>query len=170
MFVRRVEEILAAQDSLLRCPEDVEREAGRLAERLLELAGAGDDLQTVRVTALRQSRPRGVGVGRSLRHAALDLILARMARPASEPATHALLRDASGAGELLGTDFESVSLMPLRRASDVLVKHRKLLERQTDRPIAFPPYGVPQRSARAASIASNSNSKPESVATFGLMR
>ena len=39
LLCRRVEEILAAQDSLLRCPEDVEREAGRLAERLLELAG-----------------------------------------------------------------------------------------------------------------------------------
>ena len=69
-----------------------------------------------------------LGVGRFLRHAAPALILARMARPASERATHAWLRDASGAGELLGTDFESVRLMQLRRASDVLAKHRKALE------------------------------------------
>ena len=32
MFVRLVEETLAARDSLLRRPEDVEREAGRLAD------------------------------------------------------------------------------------------------------------------------------------------
>ena len=154
LLCRRVGETLAARDSLLRCPEDAEREAGRLAERLLELdgadPGAGDDLQTVRVSTLRQSRPRRVGVeqvglraleragqpalladlgvGRSPRHAAPALILARMARPASERATHDWLRDASGAGELLGTDFESVSLMQLYRASDVLAKHRKALE------------------------------------------
>ena len=156
LLCRRVEEILAAQDSLLRCPEDVEREAGRLAERLLALgaaapaSGTGDDLQTIRVSTLRQSRPRrvgveqvglwaleqaglpallaGLGVGRSLRHAALALILARLARPASERATHAWLRATSGAGELLGTDFESVSLMQLYRASDALMKHRKSLE------------------------------------------
>ena len=67
LLCRRVEEILAAQDSLLRCPEDVEREAGRLAERLLTLdaaapaSGAGDDLQTIRVRSRsacgRSSRP-----------------------------------------------------------------------------------------------------------------
>ena len=53
-----------------------------------------------------------------------EQILARMARPASDRATRAWLRSASGAGELLGTDFESFGLMQLYRASDALAKHR----------------------------------------------
>ena len=48
------------------------------------------------------------GVGRM---AALGSIVARLASPASERATHRWLRQRSGVGELLGVDFETVGAM-----------------------------------------------------------
>jgi hypothetical protein len=55
-------------------------------------------------------------------------LIGRMAQPASELATWAWLREASGLGELLDVDFEAFPLMALYRASDVLVKHRERIE------------------------------------------
>ena len=114
-------------------------------------AGQGHDLQPVDVDSLELIRPRSVGVehvglwamdqlalpavlehlgiGASLRAAALGSVLARMARPGSERATRRWLRERSALGELLGVDFATMGPMRLYRASDALMAHREAIER-----------------------------------------
>ena len=64
----RIEQLLERQGVLveLDCPEEVEREAQRIAMQLVqrgaEVAAGGTDLQTVDVESLELERPRTVGV------------------------------------------------------------------------------------------------------------
>ena len=70
----------------------------------------------------------GLGVNAALRTAAVGSIVARLAYPASERATHAWLAERSALGELLEVDFETTGAMQLYRASDALIKHREAIE------------------------------------------
>ncbi|MEK7075006.1 MAG: transposase, partial [Patescibacteria group bacterium] len=63
-----------------------------------------------------------------IRSAIVGSVIGRMAKPASELATHEWLQTQSGLGELIEVDFEGLSLSNLYRASDALVKHREALE------------------------------------------
>ena len=153
---RRIDEILNGQAPLLDdVPEAVEAEAQRIAAQLLARGRAGDteaarDPVTVDVDTLSLTRPRsvgveqvglwalerlglvellaGLGVNAALRTAALGSIVARLAYPASERATHAWLAESSARGELLEVDFETMGAMQLYRASDALIKHREAIE------------------------------------------
>ena len=153
---RRIDEILNGQAPLLDdVPEAVEAEAQRIAAQLLARGRAGDteaarDLVTVDVDTLSLARPRsvgveqvglwalerlglvellaGLGVNAALRTAAVGSIVARLAYPASERATHAWLAERSALGELLEVDFETTGAMQLYRASDALIKHREAIE------------------------------------------
>lgn len=69
-----------------------------------------------------------LGLNRPQIAAAVGNIVARMAHPGSELATHAWLQQRSGLGELLGFDFEAMDLNRLYRASDALYKHREALQ------------------------------------------
>ena len=69
-----------------------------------------------------------LGINASLCTAAVASIVARLAYPASERATHAWLRERSALGELLGVDFETMGAVQLYRASDALVAHREAIE------------------------------------------
>ena len=68
MLCSRIEQLLERQGVLveLECPEEVEREAQRIAMQLVqrgaEVAAGGTDLQTVDVESLELERPRTVGV------------------------------------------------------------------------------------------------------------
>ena len=108
------------------------------------------DFQHVNVDSLELIRPRSVGVehaglwamdqlglrtrlealgiGASVRTAAIGSIIARMARPGSERATRRWLGERSALGELLGVDFETMGPMRLYRASDALMAHREAIE------------------------------------------
>ncbi|MGF1613380.1 MAG: hypothetical protein ACFCVA_05535 [Gammaproteobacteria bacterium] len=98
------------------------------------------DFQAVDVNSLEFVRPRSVGVeqvgletlrqlGLSAkleqlgfngpqRAAAMGTLIARMAAPGSERATHAWLTEHSGLGELIGYEFATMSPMALYRVSD----------------------------------------------------
>jgi hypothetical protein len=69
-----------------------------------------------------------LGLNRPQIAAAVGNIVARMAHPASELATHAWLQQRSALGELIGFDFEAMDLNRLYRASDMLYKHREALQ------------------------------------------
>ena len=69
-----------------------------------------------------------LGLNRPQIAAAVGNIVARMAHPCSELATHAWLKDASALGELIGYDFQGMDLNRLYRASDALYKHRQALQ------------------------------------------
>ena len=59
---------------------------------------------------------------------ALGNIVGRMCKPCSERATSKWLANRSALGELLNFDFESMALMQLYRASDLLLKNKTLIE------------------------------------------
>ena len=75
-----------------------------------------------------RTRWQELGVGPSLRAAAIGSIIARMARPGCERAARRWLAERSALGELLGVDFETLELMQLYRASDALMAHREAIE------------------------------------------
>ena len=112
--------------------------------------GQGRDIQPVDVDSLALIRPRSAGVehvalwaidqlglrtlfeqlgiGASIRNAAIGSIIARMARPGSERAARRWLGQRSALGELLGTDFATMGAMRLYCASDALMAHRQAIE------------------------------------------
>ena len=75
-----------------------------------------------------RSRLEELGIGASLRAAAIGSIIARMARPGSERATRRWLAERSALDELLGVDFQTLEPMQLYRASDALMAHREAIE------------------------------------------
>ena len=113
-------------------------------------AGAVDRYQEVDLDSLELIDPRSVGVehaalaamrqcgledklselglNRPQIAAAVGNIVARMAQPGSELATHAWLGETSALGELIDCDFQAMDLNRLYRASDLLYKHRDALQ------------------------------------------
>jgi len=75
-----------------------------------------------------QDKLSELGLNRPQIAAAVGNIVARMAQPGSELATHAWLKDTSSLGELIDFDFEAMDLNRLYRASDALYKHRDALQ------------------------------------------
>ena len=154
----RIQKLLDRQAELvpLSCPEEVERHAQRIAAQLLNSAPSGGtgrpDLQTVDVGSLELIRPRSVGVEHvglwamerlgleallerlgfngTQRALAMASVIARMAAPGSERASWRWLCERSALGELLGVDFERMSMMRLYRVSDALVAQRAAIEAQ----------------------------------------
>ncbi len=110
------------------------------------------DYQEVDVLSLELVQPRSVGVEHTgldaltklglpeileevglngiQRSCALAAIVGRMAAPGSELSTWHWLRERSALGELLEVDFEGVALSQLYRASDLLVRHRDVIEQR----------------------------------------
>ena len=108
------------------------------------------DFQEVDVDSLQMTQPRSVGVEHVGLHAAnalglietlkelgvngvvqasiLGNLIGRMGQPGSELATWNWLQQHSALGELIDVDFLSMSHMSLYRASDVLMKHREVIE------------------------------------------
>ena len=130
--------------------------APTLASPADEAAGSGGeapppaDFQEVDVDSLQMTQPRSVGVEHVGLHAASELglietlndlgvngvmqasilgsLIGRMGQPGSERATWNWLQQHSALGELIDVDFLSMSHMCLYRASDVLMKHREVIE------------------------------------------
>ena len=152
----RIEQLPGAQDALLALELSTELEAlaQRLAAQILTRRGGEANtpgaLISVDPDTLELVRPRRVGIEQLALHAmeqlalrdkltalgfnrhqlaaAVGNILARMAFPASELASHQWLQQRSGLGELLGYDFESMGRDRLYQASDQLWKHKAALE------------------------------------------
>ena len=142
-LTRRIDELLAGQLALPRDGSPaLESHAQRITAQLLarERVGTvstsqGRDIQLVDVDSLELIRPRSVGVehvalwamdqlglrtrfeelgiGASLRAAAVGSIVARMAQPGSERAARRWLGERSALGELLGVDFQTLGPMQL---------------------------------------------------------
>lgn len=109
------------------------------------------DYHNVDINSLEMMRPRSVGIehvslealkqlklddklkelgfNRHQRNAAIGAIIGRMTVPGSELATHYWLQNHTGLGELLGYDYESMSLTRMYDVSDLLFKNKKQLER-----------------------------------------
>ena len=71
---------------------------------------------------------KALGVNGVLRASIIGNVIGRMGRPGSEWATWNWLQQHSALGELIDVDFLAMSHMSLYRASDVLMKHREMIE------------------------------------------
>lgn len=69
-----------------------------------------------------------LGINGVMRTAIVGSIIARMATPGSELASHRWLTTTSGLGDLLEVDLAALPLSRLYRASDLLLKHREVIE------------------------------------------
>ncbi len=69
-----------------------------------------------------------LGINGVMRTAIVGSIIARMAVPGSELASHRWLTATSGLGDLLEVDLAALPLSRLYRASDLLMKHREEIE------------------------------------------
>ncbi len=69
-----------------------------------------------------------LGINGVMRTAIVGSIIARMAAPGSELASHRWLTGTSGLGDLLEVDLAALPLSRLYRASDLLMKHREEIE------------------------------------------
>ena len=89
-------------------------------------------VENAALCAMRQcgfeDKLRELGLNRPQIAATLASVVARMAHPGSELATHAWLQQHSGLGDLIDFDFEAMDLNRLYRASDLLFKHRDALQ------------------------------------------
>ncbi len=152
----RITHLLSAQEMLfsLELPAELEAMAQRYAAQILASRSVSKEdqgeFESVSVDSLELVRPRRVGVEQLALHAlkqlkldeklkalgfnrhqlaaALGNIIARMVFPASERASHEGLQQRSGLGELIGYDFEGMGLDRLYQVSDLLWKHREVLE------------------------------------------
>ncbi len=153
----RIKQLLDGQSPLLpmELPTELETLAQRytamiLATRCDEETTRSDAYTSVDLDTLELIRPRRVGIEQLALHAieqlalkeklaalgfnrhqlaaALGNIVARMAFPSSELASHDWLGQRSGLGELLGYDFEAMGLDRLYQASDQLYKNKIALE------------------------------------------
>ena len=152
----RIKQLLEAQTSLLSIDLAVEMErtaqryaAQIIASRSIEMKNTGE-FHSVELDSMELVRPRRVGVEQIALHAVTQLklqqklqalgfnrhqiaavlgnLIARIAFPASERASHQWLQQCSGLGELIGYDFEGMELERLYQASDLLWKHKEQLE------------------------------------------
>ncbi len=91
-------------------------------------------VEHVALTAMRELtfEPllESLGINGVMRTAIVGSIIARMAAPGSELASHRWLTGTSGLGDLLDVDLAALPLSRLYRASDLLMKHREEIERQ----------------------------------------
>ncbi len=69
-----------------------------------------------------------LGINGVVQASILGNLIGRMGQPGSELATWNWLQRHSALGELIDVDFGSMSHMSLYRASDVLMKHRAVIE------------------------------------------
>jgi transposase len=152
----RISQLLTAQDTLFSAEltEELEGMAQRYAAQILAVRSVPSEstetFESVSVDSVELVRPRHVGVEQLALHAlkqlhleeklkalgfnrhqlagAIGNIVARMAFPTSELATHDWLQHRSGLGELIDYDFEGMGLHRLYQVSDLLWKHREALE------------------------------------------
>ena len=155
----RISQIISSQKTLLDIELSVAHEsmAQNFAARIIASRCSKDTLlpestyHAIDPDSLELVRPRRVGVEHLALHAISQLgldkklkelgfnqhqlgaslgnIIARMAFPASERATHQWLQQRSGLGELIHYNYEEMPLEQLYRASDKLWENKEVLEK-----------------------------------------
>lgn len=156
-LAKRIEQILYGQLPLLSAPDDIERAAQHYGAKIIQKNETNNlDLSdiaqhyTIDINTLETTRPRSVsvehvayetlkemgldqklmelGLNRPQLHSVIGVIIGRMVHPGSELATHYWLQNQSGLGELIGCDFEEMSLYRFYKASDMLLKNKEEIE------------------------------------------
>ena len=154
----RIQNILIGQESLLSIDKHIESEAQRIASIIIKRDGKSVDsnkelesnYQHVDVTTLRNSDVKTVGAehlafetakklnileiladcGLSKRdvNSAFASIIGRLLSPGSEVSTSQYLKNNSALDEVIGTDFTQMHKERLYKISDILLKHKNVIE------------------------------------------
>jgi len=154
----RIQNILIGQESLLSVEEHIESEAQRIASIIIKRDGkavdsnkeSGSNYQHVDITTLRNSDVKTVGAehlafetakklnipeilatcGLSKRDidSAFATIIGRLLSPGSEVSTSQYLKNNSALDEVIGADFTQMHKERLYKISDILLKHRNVIE------------------------------------------
>ena len=152
----RIQEICRGQQSLFRNSEEIEELAQNYAARIIHAQHKNKaennkpDYREVDVDSLEMFRPRSVScehvaleafdflkLGEELKAlgfngpqlaAATGTIIGRMCQPGSELATHYLLWNVSGLGELIGYDFNKINLYLMYKISDQFLNNKEAIE------------------------------------------
>ena len=154
----RVQNILIGQESLLSLEDHIESEAQRIASIIIKRDGQAVDgnkeldsnYQHVDVTTLSNSDVKTVGAehlafetakklnipeilaacGLSKRDvdSAFASIIGRLLSPGSEVSTSQYLKNNSALDEVIGTDFTQMHKERLYKISDILLKHKNVIE------------------------------------------
>jgi hypothetical protein len=154
----RIQNILIGQESLLSVEEHIDSEAQRIASIIIKRDGEAVDsnkeldsnYQHVDVTTLRNSDVKTVGAehlafetakklnipkilddcGLSKRDvdSAFASIIGRLLSPGSEVSTSQYLKNNSALDEVIGTDFTQMHKERLYKISDILLKHKDVIE------------------------------------------
>jgi hypothetical protein len=154
----RIQNILIGQESLLSVEEHIESEAQRIASIIIKRDGkvidsnkeSGSNYQHVDITTLRNSDVKTVGAehlafetakklnipkilddcGLSKRDvdSAFASIIGRLLSPGSEVSTSQYLKNNSALDEVIGTDFTQMHKERLYKISDILLKHKDVIE------------------------------------------
>lgn len=158
LLADRIEEILSGQTPLIERDPLLEKTAQEITKRVIhrtsnpQLAEQKNisDYQEINVNTLENHNIKNVGaeylglsIARELKidqlfaelkfnrkqiNIALSSIIGKLVAPGSERSTHQYLRARSGLDELLGYDFQKVSLNQLYQISDKIVKNKKEIE------------------------------------------
>ena len=126
-------------------------QARNRADALQDDRPASSDYHNVDIDSLELMRPRSVGAehvsyqvllrlqldkkmkdlgfNKHQISAAIAAIVGRMVEPGSELSTHFWLQNRSGLGELIGYDYEGMSLTRMYQIADLLSKHKEAIER-----------------------------------------
>lgn len=152
---KRIEAILQGQQSLFKETPEVEALAQKFAHQILvkhaiDIDTETESFETVDVKSIRHHRVRRIGgeyigtaffnklklheclqaIGFNKRQIeiAMLLIIGRLVHPGSERHLHRWAQHISGLEELIGTDFNSLSLNSLYKMTDKLYAHKTEIE------------------------------------------
>lgn len=158
LLADRIEEIISGQRILFEYDPHIEKEAQKIAKRVVHRASnltepkeeKINDYQEIDINTIENQNIRNIGpeylglevakelnIGKLLCelrfnnkqiNTALGSIIGKLVMPGSERSMHKYLQTRSGLDELLGCDFQELSLNQLYQISDKLVKNKDIIE------------------------------------------
>lgn len=151
----RIEDIIKQRESLFSIDEDLESLAQQYALQIISLSAksldnADEDYKNIDVNSIEQVDIKTIGsehiVYETMKelelpnlfesldytpiqiNSAIGTLIAKACSPASDKKSIEWLRDVSGAGELYGCDYNSISSNSIYRVADTLLKHKDKIE------------------------------------------
>lgn len=156
-LVKRIQALIQGQQSFVEPEPEIEKLAQKYAQEFIRKHAVGDELEpgvefieAVDLDTLQNHRVRRIGgeylgldffkklhLDRCLKSCgftkrqqeiAMLLIVGRLVHPGSERSVHRWAQHISGLDELIGTDFEHLSLNSLYKIGDLLYEHKDPIE------------------------------------------
>jgi len=152
----RIEDIVKNRNSLFECDKEIESLAQQYALQLISLSAksiddAEEEYKSIDVNSIEHIDPKTVGteyiVYETIKElalpalfeslgftpiqieSALGVLIAKACSPASDKKSIEWLREKSGAGELVGCDYNSISSNSIYRVADTLLNNKEAIER-----------------------------------------